>query len=97
MTPSENDGREIKGLYILAFTPSALEPDDLRALSQVAVEILKAKDVTFARLFEATLHTSTSIEIADIELPLRWRSTQSRGRFLLWLLRRVVSLLAHPK
>jgi len=96
MNRSENDRRTIGGLYVLAFTPEVLEPNALRTLSQVAIEMLKAKDSTFTQLFEETLRTNTSIEIADVEYVASMHTPQTMQATLAGWLRNQYQVMFDP-
>ena len=96
MNASEAEPR-ILGLYVLAFTPDVLESEDLQTLTHVAVEMLKRKDRTFSRLFEATLASNTTIEIANVEFVPTMHDPQTMQTTLAGWLRRQYQIVYAPR
>jgi hypothetical protein len=58
---------DINGLYIMAFTPEELEPEELKYVTHVADGMLRAKDSTFKQLMEEKMAAKTRVEVVNIQ------------------------------
>jgi hypothetical protein len=63
----EKNGPQVKGLYVIAFTPDELAPEPLKAIVQVADRMLRAKDAVFKHLMEEGMAPQTRIEIVNMQ------------------------------
>lgn len=68
--------KEIKGVYILAFTPQKVDPKTLSEISKIAADMMAKKDPVFKTIIDGLLSTKTPMEfantqfVADVHNPL---------------------------
>ncbi len=84
-----------KGLYILAFTPEKLAPENLKATVKAAEGMLKAKNVAFKQLMEQ-MPPQTRIEIANVQHVPIMHTPQTMQTTLMGWLKNSYQLAYHP-
>jgi hypothetical protein len=65
--PVNENGSDVKGLYVMAFTPQEVASEELKALVHVADGMLRVKNPVFKQLMEEGMAPQTRIEIANLQ------------------------------
>ena len=94
---SNSTNKDIKGLYVMAFTPDAWGPDKLKEVGKIADGMLRDKDATFKQMMESDMAPNTRLDLTSVQYaPFMNTPEWMQTMFMGWLKKKNVDFKPVP-